>query len=353
MPPSPGTGGDGQPVLVLFGPTASGKTGLLERLFTGPRPLCAAEVISADSIQVYRGMDIGAAKPGAELRRRLPHHLIDIRDPNEQFNAGDFVRLASAACAEIGGRGALPVISGGTGFYLTNFMYGLSEAPPSDPALRAALKEELARKGPEALREELARRDPVSAERIHINDSYRLLRALEVCRAGGVPLSSFAWKKNLRPGYRFLLAGIRWDREELYRRIAARCEEMFRRGLPGEVRSLYERGYTPGDPGLRAIGYREFFVEDPGTGAGLGEGGTENAGAGRAGAAWFLSGDLEGVKALVIRNSRRYAKRQETFFAALPGVNWIPGGEGGVDGMSTGALDLLGSLVHTFLYPNP
>ena len=318
------------PVLILFGPTASGKTGVLSRLF-GPGGKRAAEVVSADSMQVYRGMDIGTAKPSAEERTRLPHHLINIRDPNEQFNAGDFVRLADAACLAIARRGALPVVSGGTGFYLKNFMLGLSEAPPSDPEIRAGLRRELREQGAAALMEELARFDPVSAGRIHINDEYRLTRALEVLRLCGRPLSSFqaggavpaddagpafgADSAGSRPRYRFLTIGLSWPREELYRRINSRCAAMFRSGLPAEVRRLFEAGYTPHDPGLRAIGYREFFVEDF-----EGEAGTP--------ARYRLSQDLAGVEALAAQNSRRYAKRQLTFFAAIPGVRWIEAGGG-------------------------
>ncbi|MDR2701165.1 MAG: tRNA (adenosine(37)-N6)-dimethylallyltransferase MiaA [Spirochaetaceae bacterium] len=316
------------PVLVLFGPTASGKTALLEELFTGAGARCRAEIISADSMQVYRGMDIGTAKPEPALRERLPHHLIDIRNPDEQFNAGDFVRLADAACEEITGRGALPVIAGGTGFYLKNFIFGLPQAPPSNPAVRESLKKELSQKGPAALLEELARLDPVSAGRIHVNDAYRLLRALEVCRAGGLPLSAFATGSIPRPAYRFAVAGIQRQREELYRLIDERCEEMFRRGLAGEVTRLFEQGYGPQAPGLRAIGYREFFVPD-------GENGKA-----------VLSKDTEGVKALVARNSRRYAKRQETFFSSMDAV-LLPG----QDRQKT--LDLLSSLIHTLVNHNP
>jgi tRNA dimethylallyltransferase len=315
-----------QPVLILFGPTASGKTALLETLFTGASPVCRAEVISADSMQVYRGMDIGTAKPDKALTEKLPHHLIDIRNPNEPFNAGDFVRLADKACAEIAGRGALPVLAGGTGFYLKNFIYGLPSAPPSDPAIREALKAELAQKGTETLKMELFRLDPVSAERIHINDTYRLLRALEVCRASNQPLSAFAVETVARPEYRFLTAKIALPREALYGRITARCEEMFSRGLADEVAGLFRQGYTPDDPGLRAIGYREFFVENP----------SPAEGANR----WALSRDIEGVKALVIRNCRRYAKRQETFFSGMEAVD-LPGQN------PDKALDLLSSLIHT------
>ena len=299
-------------VLVLFGPTASGKTALLQKLFDNTEG--KFEIISADSMQVYRGLDIGTAKPSREERSRIPHHLIDIKDPNEQFNAGDFVRLAEKACLEAAGRGALPVVSGGTGFYLKNLVLGLGEAPPSDELIRRELKEQLGSRGAASLMEELSRFDPVSAGRIHINDEYRLLRALEVYRLTGRPLSSFASfsaAQAERP-FRFSLFGLRRNREELYRRINERTAAMFRAGLADEVRRLFQAAYTPADPGLRAIGYREFFVEDP-----------EQAGSEGAAGAWRLSEDLAGVQALVAQNSRRYAKRQLTFFASLPGVDWI------------------------------
>jgi tRNA dimethylallyltransferase len=294
------------PVLVLFGPTASGKTNVLLRMFNH-----GTEVVSADSMQVYRGMDIGTAKPSAREREQLPPHLIDIRDPNEQFNAWDFVRLAHEAIAGIARRGAFPAVCGGTGFYLKNLILGLPESPPADAEIRAALKSELREKGAAALMEELARGDPVSAGRIHLNDTYRLLRALEVLRLSGRPLSSFEVSgagAGQAAACRFILVGLSRPREELYRRIDARSAAMFAQGLPDEVRKLYDRGYTPRDPGLRAIGYREFFVQD--------ESGC-----------YRLSNDIAGVQALVAQNSRRYAKRQITFFASLPGVQWIEAGD--------------------------
>jgi tRNA dimethylallyltransferase len=294
------------PVLILFGPTASGKTNILLELFNSSSRF-QAEVVSADSMQVYKGMDIGTAKPSKDERSRLPHHLIDICDPSQQFNAGDFVRLADEACQQIEKRGKLPVISGGTGFYLKNFIMGLSEAPPSDKETREVLKQELREKGANALMEELATGDLVSAKRIHINDEYRLLRALEVLRFSGRPLSSFkASPKQNSSCFCFLIIGISRSREDLYRRINLRCAEMFKQGLADEVRSLFEAGFTPNDPGLRAIGYREFFIEE-----------TDSPGH------WRLSQDIDGVQALVALNSRRYAKRQISFFACLPGVKWI------------------------------
>jgi len=329
-------------VLALFGPTASGKTEILSRLFTGKKAV-RAEVVSADSMQVYRGMDIGTAKPDAALRAILPHHLIDIRGPSEPFNAGDFVRLADSACLDIAGRGALPVVAGGTGFYLKNFICGLSEAPPSDPAVREQIKRELAQKGQRALMDELSRLDPQAASRIHLNDVYRLTRALEVCRASGRPLSSFAPPGQADPGqsgsgqagsgqagrpeYDFLIIELYRPREELYRRVDARTRSMFAAGLPAEVERLFGQGYTPADPGLRAIGYREFFVEEPNSAP-----------------PWRLSADLAGVRELVARNSRRYAKRQMTFFTGIPGRVRLDADK---------ALDLLPGLLHTFLNQNP
>lgn len=278
-------------------------------------------------MQVYRGMDIGTAKPSPEERRRIPHHLIDIRDPGEQFNAGEFVRLADECCARIAARHALPVVSGGTGFYLKNFILGLSEAPPSDRGIRAALRGELQSRGPQALMEELSRVDPSSAARIHLNDEYRLLRALEVFRLSGRPLSSFkpgpGGAGEGEPGrggaYRFLIVGLRRGRQELYRRIDERCARMFRAGLAGEVRGLVEQGYGPGDPGLRAIGYREFFIQN----------GDEGAAASPR--PFRFATDLAAVEALAARNSRRYAKRQITYFASIPQVRWIDLGDRGGD----------------------
>ncbi|GBU26994.1 tRNA dimethylallyltransferase [Treponema sp. R8-4-B8] len=309
------------PVLILFGPTASGKTGILLQLFNSQSNL-QAEVISADSMQVYRGMNIGTAKPSADEREKLPHHLIDIRDPCEQFNAGDFVRLADEACVEIASRGKLPVVSGGTGFYLKNFILGLSEAPPSNKLIREQLRREISEKGAESLMEELASCDSISANRIHINDEYRLLRALEVFRSCGKPLSSFETNaaKN-RSKFNFLIIGLSRPREELYHRINLRCADMFKQGLAAEVTSLFKSGYTPEDPGLRAIGYREFFVEAAQDGDFSADKQDK----------WRLSQDTEGVQALIAQNSRRYAKRQITFFSGISNVNWIEPGRDDVE----------------------
>jgi tRNA dimethylallyltransferase len=292
------------PVFVLFGPTASGKTAMLERLFfDGKKPF--AEIVSADSMQVYRGMDIGTAKPPPEFRAAVPHHLIDILDPREQFNAGEFARRAAEACNLIHGRGLLPVISGGSGFYLKSFIQGLPAAPPSNPAAREALFAELKAGGSAPLRAELKAADPESAARIHPNDDYRLLRALEIIRLTGAMLNSFAAQdENSSPKYRFLLIGLEWERETLYQRINERCSLMFKAGLADEARNLFNKKYTPRDPGMRAIGYKEFFIDNyDGT--------------------YRISDDLTGIEALIAQHSRQYAKRQITWFKNTPGITWI------------------------------
>ena len=315
------------PVLVIFGPTASGKTALIERHFSLPqgknlidKPI---EIVSADSMQVYKGMDIGTAKPSPQERKKIPYHLIDIREPNEQFHAGDFVRLAENACFEISQRGSLPVISGGTGFYIKNFIYGLPEAPPSDIKIREALQKDLAILGRSALREELEKADPISASRIHFNDEYRLLRALEVFRLGCRALSSYPKTPANESPFNFLLIGIKRDRDELYKRINERCSAMFKAGLAEEVKTLYEKGYTPLDPGIRAIGYREFFIENLDS--------TNKS--------FRLSRDYKGVEALVAQNSRRYAKRQMTFFSPFPNVKWID-----IDNMDKSIMEIRNAL---------
>jgi tRNA dimethylallyltransferase len=304
------------PVFILFGPTASGKTALLERLFTGPGRLRGAQVVSADSMQVYRGMDIGTAKPPPELCAALPHHLIDLHNPDEQYNAGEFAGLAAQACRDIWEQGCLPVVSGGAGFYLRNFILGMPEAPPSDAGIRESLKAEFDENGVEPLLAELRAGDSVSAQRIHPNDTYRLLRALEVLRLTGRPLSAFARnsfspKDAGQPAFNMIVAGIDRDRAELYSRIDRRCRDMFKAGLASEVRGLYEGGFTPDCPGLKAIGYREFFI--------------------RADGAWRFNEDTDAVMALVAQNSRRYAKRQvvefrqsrNSWFKASPDVHWL------------------------------
>ena len=312
------------PFAVVFGPTASGKSALArrlhERLSRGPHPFAATgvELISADSMQVYRGMDIGTAKPSPGERGEFPHHLIDIRNPDEPFTAGDFVEQAEAAICAASSRGALPIVVGGTAFYLRCLLCGMPETPRSDCNARETIEQELATYGSPALRRELERVDPESAAQIAPADEYRLIRALEVYRVTGRPRSSFAVPVTLREKARNAVTiGISWPRDLLYRRINARVEEMARAGLRREVVSLLQTGYRPGHPGLRAIGYREY-LEAAGESIDL-----ENSSS-DSNESKLLPAD-EDVVPRIQRNTRRYAKRQITFFRAFEQTRWLEG----------------------------
>jgi tRNA dimethylallyltransferase len=326
------------PVFVFLGPTAAGKTAFLFDLFAKGHALVPAEVISADSMQVYRGMDIGTAKPDRAARAALPHHLIDLCDPDEQFNAGAFVRLADTCCAEIDAKGMLPVVAGGSGFYLKNFIQGLPDSPPGDEVIRQQLKRECEAGGMDALYAELQRGDPAS--RIHRNDVYRVIRALEIMRLSHKPLSAFEAANQEQnearlQRYDFLVVALTRNRADLYARINARVDRMFEQGLPDEVRALFAKGWTPDDSGMRAIGYREFFVA---TGD-HGDNGEHGAGGPSPGdcrekshPCWAFTSDIEGARAMIKQNSRHYAKRQETFFRGMaiePARRFIIDADGG------------------------
>ena len=286
------------PVIVIFAPTASGKTALTKELFceTGSHFLFKAEIISADSQAVYKGMDIGTAKPEPELCRMLPHHLIDILNPDQQFNVSDFVNAADAACNDIFLRGAIPLVCGGTGFYIRNFLYGVPKTPVSDEALRNKLKQRITVEGNEALYNELQKIDPMSAAKIHPNDAYRICRALEVYYLSGKTRTDFAIKQVLRSQYDFTFIVLDPPRELLYQRIEERVDQMIEQGLEAEVKSLLAAGYTKDSPGLKAIGYHE----------------------------WFLSQNKEEVRKMIIHNTRKYAKKQYTCIRDIPGSHVIP-----------------------------
>jgi len=281
--------------ILLFGPTAVGKTELIRQLFSSD-----FEVISADALQVYRKLDIGTAKPSRRERREIPHHLIDIRDPEEAFSVGDFVREADICMGDIRSRGRIPLISGGTAFYLIRFLYGLPETPPPDPEVREELELRLEAEGSSRLFDELTEVDPASSRAIHPNDTYRILRALEVYHGTGRPLSEFRLPTRPRSGLEPLVLGLYREREELYRRIDERVDRMWRAGLLDEVRALIDGGYRADDPGLKGIGYQEFFRMRR-----LGE--------------WTFADVKEEIK----KNSRRYAKRQLTFFRKLEETEWF------------------------------
>ena len=287
------------PVLVIFAPTASGKTALTRELFSpqGSHFILNAEVISADSQAVYKEMDIGTAKPDDSLCKEIPHHLINLLNPDQQYNVSDFVDEADEACKQIYSRGRLPVVCGGTGFYIRNFLYGVAPTPISDEKLRNELKERIAREGNEALYQELKKIDPESAEKIHPNDAYRICRALEVYYLTGQKRSSFKpeGQGQLRSKYDFLFIVLEPQREVLYERIRQRVDMMFDAGLENEVRSLIAKGYTKETPGMKAIGYSE----------------------------WFESNNIEEIREAIKHHSCKYAKKQYTYIRDIPGSTVI------------------------------
>ena len=242
--------------ILLCGPTASGKSdwalAMAERW--------PVEIISVDSTQVYRGFDIGSAKPDKALRERVPHHLLDLRDPQETYSAGEFVADALAAIAAVRGRGALPVLVGGTMLYFNALVRGLARLPQADPKIRAAIDARAAMLGWPALHTELQGIDPEAAARIHPNDPQRIQRALEVFELSGRTIS--AWQRDTRPEH-----GLRWsrwalvpaDRAALHARIAARYAQMLDAGLLTEVQRLLALpGLEARSPSMRAVGYRQL-----------------------------------------------------------------------------------------------
>lgn len=272
-----------------------GKTALLDQLSDYP-----VEIISADSLQVYRGLDIGTAKPTPEQLKKTPHHLIDIHNPDEPFHLGSFVKSAEEAVCSCWRRGVHPIISGGTAFYFKHLLMGLPETPEPTAEVRESVENLCREKGLPWCRERLKAVDTESAERIDAQDRYRILRALEVYETAGRPLSSYAVSGTLREDWETVIIGLIRPREELYARIDERVELMFSEGLVEEVRKLMGRGAEADWPGMKGIGYREFFTARE-------------------------SGEfsLAGIKELIKQHSRRYAKRQLTFFRSIPTVEWL------------------------------
>jgi tRNA dimethylallyltransferase len=256
-------------------------------------------------MQVYRYMDIGTAKPSPAERAEIPYHLVDEKDPDEQFSAGQFAESAEGLIPQIASRGRLPVMCGGTAFYVKNFLFGVPETPPSTPEVRKAVQADLAARGAQSLHDELRAADPLSAERIHVNDLYRITRALEVIRSSGKPLSAFAVPNRPRQDYDLLILGLERGRDELYCRADRRVDAMFAAGLVSEVEALRARGYGFDAPGLQAIGYREFAASFDAANSRV--------------RPELLPSLLEDVQ----RDTRHYVKRQLTFFRALPGIQWF------------------------------
>lgn len=291
--------GKRQKVVIISGPTASGKTSLGVDLALALK----GEIISADSMQVYRGMDVGTAKPTSEEQKGIPHHLLDVVNPDEEFNAATYNSLAIPKITEIASRGRSCLVVGGTGLYIKGLVAGLFESPPADLELRESLRLECDSSGSRVLHERLADLDPESARKIHPNDRVRIIRALEIIHLTKRRFSDLTREHSF--GGRNLNAMkfcLKVDREELYDRIGKRSLAMVENGLVDETENLLSKGYSPDLKPMKAIGYRHMIT--------------------------YLKGDwsLDEAISELQKDTRRYAKRQLTWFRADPEVTWIEPG---------------------------
>jgi tRNA dimethylallyltransferase len=282
-------------IVVIVGPTGAGKT----RLSLALAAATGGEVISCDSQQVYIGMDIGTGKATREERARTPHHLLDVVQPDENMTAARFIEMADAAIADITARGKAVIVVGGTGLYVRALLLGLFEGPPASPEVRA----ELAKLGLEGLRAELERVDPIAAAKIEKNDEKRIIRALEVFRLTGEPMSAHQARhdhRTLPRRYDARMIGLSPDREDLYRAIDARVDEMMALGFEQEVAAMRERGYRPPLRSQQAIGYAELHA--------------------------IAAGEVDRTRGieLIKRNSRHYARRQMSWYRADTTIAWHP-----------------------------
>lgn len=285
-------------ILVIVGPTASGKTRMAVELAQRHN----GEVISADSMQIYRTMDIGTAKPTKEEMGGIPHHMIDVADPEEDFSVARYVEMAARCVDDVLERGKLPIVAGGTGLYIDSLLSGRTFAPFSpDSALRGELERELEEKGGQAMLEALAQVDPEAAQRLHPNDHKRIIRALEVYRSTGKTITQHNRETQaIPPRYDALTIGLAFqDRQAMWRRIDQRVDEMVAAGLEDEVRRLLTSGISPKCTAMQAIGYKEFTQA--------------------------LSGEMTWQEAadVVKLRSRQYAKRQLTWFGRNPNTRWM------------------------------
>jgi tRNA dimethylallyltransferase len=285
------------PLIVVAGPTASGKSHLAIRLAQA----FGGEIVNCDSLQLYRGFDIGTAKPPPDELAEVPHHLIDVLDPSEESNAGHWARMAAGTVAAIAARGRLPLIAGGTGFYIRALLDGLAPGPERDPALRERLASRQQRRAG-FLHRLLRRLDPATAARIHANDLNKLTRAVEICIATGRPASEvFAAGRAELQGYRALKLVLNPPRDALRAAIESRTEVMWRGGLVEEVRRLLGAGVPPDAKPFESLGYKEVLA--------------------------FIQGRMSREQAieLTVIGTRQYAKRQLTWFRREPGVVWLDG----------------------------
>lgn len=282
-------------IIAIVGPTASGKSSLGLALAEA----LGGEIVNADALQVYRGFDIGTAKPTLDERLRVPHHLIDILDPGERYSAGEFARRARAAISEIAGRGRTAILVGGSGLYLRALWSGIAPLPPVNQVVRGELLGRLERDGLASLYSQLAVLDPATASRLGAGDTQRILRALEVALATGETLTSWIARQPFgSEPLSMRKIGLTLPRGLLYDAIAARVAAMVDAGWLDEVRALLARGVDRGSPAFQAIGYRDWLG--------------------------FLDGEagLEATQQKVVTLTRRFAKRQETWFRRETGVEW-------------------------------
>jgi len=280
---------------VILGPTGSGKTALSLALAESLH----GEIVSCDSVAVYREFEIGTAKPSPEERRRVPHHLLDLVSPDAFFTAGDYSRLARQALREIHSRDHLPIVVGGTGLYLRALLEGLFAGPLREEELRERLRQRARERGPDYLHKILRRLDAQAAEAIHPNDVPKVVRAVEVCITTRNPMTAL-WQQGRDPltGFSVLRLGLNPDREQLYSRINLRARQMFEQGLIEETQRLLQR-YPQGARPLESLGYKQ--------------------------ATQYLRGELtlEQATALAQQGHRNYAKRQMTWFRREPDVHWL------------------------------
>lgn len=286
------------PLIIIVGPTAVGKSALS----IGLAQALDGEIISGDSVQIYKRLDIGSAKPSLAERRNIPHHLLDILDPNEPFTVADFQQLASTIIEDVRSRGKIPILVGGTGLYIRSLLDPFDFSASGSEEIRAKWYKYLAVHGKNALHEALRDVDPESARRLHPNDYVRVIRALEVYELTGIPFSQqrdYHEREYSPLSPTIIYLGLSAPREVLYERINQRCEEMIERGLIEELSALVQEGYSPKLKPLQSIGYRHAF--------------------------WYLAGLVTKpeMTRLLKRDTRHYAKRQSTWFKRDPRLTWF------------------------------
>ncbi len=282
-------------VIVLVGPTGIGKSKIAVSLSA----FSPSEIVSADSMQVYKYMNIGTAKPSREERKTVSHHMIDVIYPDQYFSAGEYAKIARDKINRIINSGKIPIVVGGSGLYIRAVIDGLFSEPMVKETIKKRVRTQLAEKGSHYLYGKLKKVDPLAAARIHPNDWRRIIRALEVFLSTGETISSLQSKRTEPIDYRYCIIGLKTERKNLYRRIENRVDSMFKKGLTREVRHLIKRGYSQDLLPMQSLGYREVLG--------------------------YMNGDynLDEAKALLKKNTPQFAKRQKTWFNKDSRIKWI------------------------------